>query len=361
MPAFLKDHLALLVSASGALYVAIRLYLISGGSSETYSIILQTQGTGSVLVSALLELIPTLPVYFACYWLAWSFWANGRMVKLDWLWVISAIVLALMFTPFMMVALVLLVIGVVAVVSLVQLRGRARKKVQEEAAEIRDKEDGIENLPTSTQEAAVERDWEAEWAELGEDEIRAKKAAINEAERFADRLRMEVEEMLEVFETPAPKKFLVMVPRIDSLIVEADRQMIHPELVEAATTQIGLLRKVRGVAERAEKAVREAYPRFVLISVSGLALSVAISAVMASPWIPLERVETSEESVVGYVLEEQPDQVTILRDSPRDVRRIGPVTERTYCVSAAVGPDGVVDFLLRPLLMPIRRGSYPEC
>lgn len=363
MPGFLKDHLALIVSGLGALYVAIRLFVIAGGSSETYSIILQTQGTGSVLASAILELIPSLPYFFASGWLGWRVWNNRRLDRRDWLVLVVTFVLALVISPLLTVGFVVLIVGAYFLFLLIDRRDRkARKKVRQEAANIRDSENGVEQLPRVSRERPVWGISEDEWRKLGEDEHRAKLRAVAEAEKFVDRMRSEVDSILDLLDFAAPSSYAGMVLRIDTLIDEADRQKEHPELVEIADREIEILNDLRAVAVRGEKVVEDSKRGLILTSVFVVAAWMVGSAIISDPWIPLERVDTPAGSTVGYVLDESADEVTILRDKPRDVIRTGPVAERTYCVSSrAMLPRKVSTLLATTVLLPNRGASYPEC
>lgn len=354
--------MALVLSAVGALYVAIRLYVISGGSTETYSIILQTQGTGSVLVSAILELIPTLPLYFVSGWVLWRLWSNGRMVKLDWYALAFAVVLALVLSSLLMVGFVLFLICLLVVAGLLDYRAKkARKKFQSEAAGIRTDEDGLKKLPDPEEEKDRERllEWEKG---LSREETLAARLMLSDAEEFAERFLAEVDDILSRLEAGVPGRIVGSVARIDELIKEAVSQKEHPVLLGIATKQVEILRRIRRTAVRAEQFLTESSSRMLVMWATAFVSFVVGFAIIADPWIPRERVDVPGKTVVGFVLAENDNEVTILRDKPRDVMRIGPVTKRTYCVSRLVdAPDVVRRLVAEPLLVPNRAGSYPDC
>lgn len=357
-----SDHMALVLSAVGALYVAIRLYVISGGSTETYSIILETQGTGSVLVSAILEVVPTVPLFFVSGWVGWRLWSNGRMVKLDWYALAFALALALVLSSLLLVGFVLFLICLLAFFVLRDLQNKdARKKFQSEAAGIREDEGGLKKLPDP--EGEKERERLLEWEKgLSREETLAAKLMLSEAEEFVERFQAEVDDILGRLEGGAPRKVLGLVARIDELIKEAANQKEHPPLLSIATKQVEILRRLRRTAARAEQFLKESASQLIVMWGTAIVSFVVAFAVIADPWIPRERVDVPGKSVVGFVLAEDSDEVTILRDKPRDVLRIGPVTKRTYCLSHVVDlPKGVRRLLAEPLLVPNRGGSYPDC
>ena len=347
---FVRDHLTIVLSATGAIYLAIRLFSVSGGSAETYSIILQTQGTGTVVFSAILGIVPSIPIYLVAGWVLWRTFTVGRLTRTDILPVVGFLVVSLFITPLVVVVIPVMFAVIVGLLLLLVIIARrlAEWVVGAIKGSLRDSGDADFLNPGDSGLGELSR-------------ARPRGGDLEVGAKVLGDVRGEMDKLVTMFESKAVDQVREISPRV-SVLQERLKDVDDPDLRRLRVSQEIRLKRLR----------RSAALALVLPQVRSFMLRVSLPvwlismifllAIVDGPWLPLERVESPDESIVGYVLESGNDGVIMLRDEPRRVFRIEEVVDRTYCSSSDwTLPGGMHDVALRPLLLPNASAGYPPC
>lgn len=338
-----------MVSVFGAIYVAVRLFAISGGSFETSMIVLQTQGTATVILSAILGFVPTVPMFAVAGLILWRNLTADGLTQGDMFPLVGALIVALVISP------PLIFIGIVLIGAPYLLARLALVFFGPRFAR-------LEGMRRSLGEVRIHGPLDpgtSVYAMTSPSEDPEFQADMKVLSGISAEVGDELVPALETNDLDAAEKVFVRVPVLRKRL----RSVKHADL---SNVRAGLDSNLKRIREIAGKATLESRLRSfsVRVMIPGWSLAfVLTSAVLDGPWLPLERIESPDGNVVGYVLEsDDDDNVTLLRDQPRRVFRIKNVHERTYCISPDWEiPEPFQSAALRPLLLPTESADYPKC
>ncbi|MBG6094938.1 hypothetical protein [Nocardioides luteus] len=397
------EHIGIVASITGLLFVAVRLFSVSGGSTETAFAILQSQGTGTVLLSAILTCVPIVPLIAINLWIFWIKYSRGTFILVDIPIVAILLLLVGLLTPWFFAVVFISVTAAGEVAQNIlnrQTFKNAFQRVRDQVDKARKSngpaaEEGARTVQSEASETNAEQEFTAAEVNslmpditperrrilirfLAEDEPeRVPGLHPEDAESFRDRwnarkstrdVLLEVLDELTVImddmNSPAPMRWRGLSQRISSLTAKVNA-VPYPDWERCS--------EVREAISNAEDRAAE-YEAFskglisamsILLGIVTVAL-VGISAIFFPMWAPLERVEHADTASVGYVLGHDDDELVILMDRPRGVVRVENVTRRSFCTKRSVNtrlgpmhwmadPAPILGFVYPPRL------EYPSC
>lgn len=339
-----REHMALVASVVLAAFIAMRLHAVSGGSLQTAWLILGTQGTANVVFGSAVALVPLAPLWAAQMWFLFVLYGRGRfpwesgtvwplaLLALPALFVTPAAGVLLAVVPPLLIGLAYLVVSRVLTLSL----SRARKNVSE------------------TRSSADDAD--ADEVATGQDEV---SDPVPEAlRRYVD----EADTLVGELEKDHLPGHLALPARADDLRRRfGTYAATHPSPENETVAE--LLAKLSRVATalRGRAEARRLFVKRVVV-VSALSL-LGGSAFSNEPWLAREHLTSGSVEIVGYVLEDEPDGLLVLKHEPRVVVRLPATSEREYCIDP--GPSFGLFRWLFALRQPIASWSafptYPPC
>lgn len=396
----LSEHVALVASISGLLFITVRLTVISAGSWETASAVLQLQGSGFVLIAALMTGVSGIPIFAVNAWMAWSSYEGRKYGLIDAIAYMTMIVLVLMITPWLIGIIVVATWTLtIAVVPLIRRWPRWMTKLRLIRSKVSTR---IRELPRPQRPRLwptwADRFWPPAGPTLGgsqttdpdlTDDAEVSEGAApptqtpeeaqpsTQESNQAAALPLEgdlgpvydvLEELKDIardIDSEAPKRWRRVPDRLAAASSRVDR-LNSPEMSNArdAFREVIQQLKEKGQSQNVIATRVLKLQQATLLLIAGVTILVVLA--LSPVWLPLEKVEANGQTYVGYVLDESDSEIVLLQDRPRGVTRIEGKSERSYCATHREqadsrfirwlnDPSPAITFLDSP------RFQYPEC
>ncbi|GGR41803.1 ABC-type multidrug transport system fused ATPase/permease subunit [Nocardioides luteus] len=374
----LTEHVGLVASVAGILFVTVRLVVISGGSWETAASVLQLQGSGPVLAAALITIAAVIPIIAAHAWIIWSGHEGRNFGMFDAGFYLVIVALTLLVTPWTIgiAFIMILTLGITSVGIIRRWPGWKSTAWPKWKTKIRQSKKAflfaIRKLFRIRTRRDAQRAPDATAPQKSADRTKRVTQGLEDLlDRLADYrtapgldIFYELRDIAADIDSNSPKRWLRVPARLHAVSTRIDG--LRSSDVRAAREDFrALVRALEESHDRQNSLMLRLFKvqQFTLMVVT---LATLLFVLGFSPvWIPLESVETKTDTYVGYVLKESEDEIVLLQDEPRGVIRISGKTERTYC-TRQISPKSqsqrrrsdvapAVSFLTSP------RFEYPVC